>query len=459
MNSFEQIKALLELKEKGAISDAEFKKMLDILEAESKKEENAGVRSENLEESDDAEELGVRQKETEQKIRTQAEQTTREIRELVQLGKIEEALILFTSFDRKDLFDPRMSQLLNEKKAELEQRNRAKSEVNRDQELIEQLYEAYRRKDLSTAQIKFDQIKNKDVISTSIKKDLADFEKKNANEARVEDDRRRLIKEQNKKRTNFRNYTIYSVLFLLIVGGVYSFLTKTPGYLYLSNVETSKDVDSVNKKDTDTTKTTPIDDNAGEDNGGQGDEPEDNDTLKSSFLNHKNISSMNIEGFKTPFGIVFIQYSEKGDYRKAATEPELKKPESIIKDANLIKLLNERFDLNIAVPGGKQPEQKPNPKPKPEQRQPQQPQSQSQPRQEQYTSSELLEFPEKYVTEAERLKQKIKDPAVSLEEKNLAADHIITIRKEYESNVNKKWKENPQVQRILTDCIKVALKY
>ena len=34
MNSFEQIKALHELKEKGAISDLEFKQMLKLIEAE-----------------------------------------------------------------------------------------------------------------------------------------------------------------------------------------------------------------------------------------------------------------------------------------------------------------------------------------------------------------------------------------------------------------------------------------
>jgi outer membrane biosynthesis protein TonB len=74
---------------------------------------------------------------------------------------------------------------------------------------------------------------------------------------------------------------------------------------------------------------------------------------------------MEIEGFKKPFGIVYLQYSKKGEYRKAATEPELNKTESIIKDANLINLLNERFDLEVTVPGGKQPEPKPDPKPNP----------------------------------------------------------------------------------------------
>jgi hypothetical protein len=398
MNSFEQIKALLELKEKGAISDAEFKKMLDILEAESKKEENAGVRSENLEESDDAEELGVRQKETEQKIRTQAEQTTREIRELVQLGKIEEALITFSNFERKDLFDPKMSQLLNEKKAELE--------------------------------------------------------KKKAEEARFDREREERFNKQEQLKKLRQKRQVYS-----FVIGLALILAFTG---YCSNKKSpSNDNESL-----DTKETTYIE------NADTLAKSEDDAALKQKFLSHQYITTKDARLRKT-FGIVFLQFTDQGEYRRASTVLGLDKPDALIKGPKLIQLLNERFGLNVAIPVSEnqevnpkpeikpepkpKPEQKPNPKPKPEQRQPQQPQSQ--PRQEQYTSSELLEFPEKYLFEAERLKQKIKDPAVSLEEKNLAADHIITIRKEYESNVNKKWKENPQVQRILTDCIKVALKY
>jgi hypothetical protein len=207
MNSFEQIKALLELKEKGAISEAEFKKMLDILEAESKKDEKSGGR----------EEEDLSQKEAEQKRKAQADQTTREIRELVQLGKIEEALTEFSSFDRKDLFDPQMTQQLNARKAELDLRNKTKNEANRDQEFIEQLYEAYRRKDLRTTQIKFAQIKNKDVISTNIKKDLAEFEKKNADEARVERERVKEIRALEKRKKQLANRSSFALASLILI--------------------------------------------------------------------------------------------------------------------------------------------------------------------------------------------------------------------------------------------------
>ena len=204
MNSFEQIKALLELKEKGAISDAEFKKMLDILEAESKKEEIAEDQQKNAVESNNAEQLELRQKEAEQKIRTQAEQTTREILELHKLGKIEEVFNLFTRFERKDLFDPKIQQLLNKEKAEIEERNKRKTEANRDQELIQQLYAAHRNKDLARAIIIFEQIKNKTVISSLIINELAEFEKKNAEDTRIDEERKKSLREEGIQRRHKR---------------------------------------------------------------------------------------------------------------------------------------------------------------------------------------------------------------------------------------------------------------
>ena len=398
-----------------------------------------------------------------QKLKALADQTTREIRELIQLGKIEEALTKFSSFDRKDLFDPQMKQQLNEKKAEYDQRNKTKNEANRDQELIEQLYEAYRRKDLPTAQIKFDQIKNKDVISSSIKKDLAEFEMKNADEARVEDDRRRLVKEQAKRKKKLQANILYAVICIVIAGGVYSFLTKTPSYLYLSNVETSKDVDN-DKQDTDLKETTPKDDTTSRDNGGQQNDDEDTDTLKSKFLNHKNIEGINIiVNNKKPFGQVWLKYTEDKQYRKAKNKAGLKDDKNVIKDEQDIQILNKRFGLNVTVQGGQKPEPAQQQGGQQQQRGQQQQQGQQQQRvqqqqQQQNSSAELPEFPEKYVNEAEDLKNQIKDTKVSSDDKKVAAERIKAIKKDYVSNVNKKWKENPQVQRKLNSCETVALK-
>jgi hypothetical protein len=497
MNSFEQIKALLELKNKGTISDAEFKQMLDILEAESKKEENAGVRSENLEESDDAEELGVRQKDTEQKLKAQAEQTTREIRELVQLGEIEEALITFSNFERKDLFDPKMSQLLNEKKAELELKKKAKNEINRDQELIEKLYEAYRRKDLSTAQIKFDQIKNKDVISSSIKKDLADFEKKKAEEARFDREREERFNKQEQLKKLRQKRQVYS-----FVIGLALILAFTG---YCSNKKSpSNDNESL-----DTKETTYIE------NADTLAKSEDDAALKQKFLNHRVIRSNEIQGFQKHFGIVFLQYSEKGDYRKADSERDLNKPESIIKDANLITLLNKQFRLNILstesdlkklynvlsrnryytktfVEFQKQwldqgyrkkvyhvvcrdgiytksedeflkkysyqsPKQIINSNTQEIKKQ----HIVVEPitRQKQKLNTELSEFPEKFIFEAEKLGRKIWDEKVNSADKKAASKRIVEINQDYVSNQNITWKIDPTVQRRLERCYIVAVNY
>jgi hypothetical protein len=390
-----------------------------------------------------------------QKLKALADQTTREIRELIQLGKIEEALTKFSIFDRKDLFDPQMKQQLNEKKAEYDQRNKTKNEANRDQELIEQLYEAYRRKDLPTAQIKFDQIKNKDVISSSIKKDLAEFEMKNADEARVEDDRRRLVKEQAKRKKKLQANILYAVICIVIAGGVYSFLTKTPSYLYLSNVEKPKNLDN-DKQDTDPKKTAEVDDTSSRDNGGQQNNDEDTDTLKSKFLNHKNLNSMDIVGFKQPFGIVFIQYSKEGDYRKAKTEPELNKPESIIKDANLIKLLNERFGLKVAVPGVKKPE----PKPKPETKK-QNPEQEQKPKPELKPEGNnvLIDFPSDKLSRAKTCKQNLLAPDTDKNSKKSWANEILAIKKLYDEGKDIKYKANKLTETTLGQCAIEANKH
>jgi hypothetical protein len=225
MNSFEQIKALLELKEKGTISDAEFKQMLAILEAESKKEDHSESQSENIEVSDDTEEWGVRQKEAEKKLKTKAEQTTREILELHKLGKFEEAFNLFTRFERKDLFEPNMLQLLNAEKAKLEERIKRKTEANRDKELIEQLYKAHINKDFARAIIVFDQIKNKALISPLITNELAEFEKKNADDAKIEEERKRLLREESIQRRHKRQAYLIALglAFILVFFGYCSF--------------------------------------------------------------------------------------------------------------------------------------------------------------------------------------------------------------------------------------------
>jgi hypothetical protein len=395
MNSFEQIKSLLELKEKGVISDADFKKMLDILEAESKKEEKSSGREEAEEE--------LSQQETEQKLRAQANQTTREIFELIQFGKIKEALSKFSSFERKDLFDPKINQLLNEKKAELELKNKTKNEANQNTGL-------------------------------------------NADEARVEREKVREIRALEKRKKQLTNKIGFALVLLILILAF---------AVYCSNKKSSANAnESQNAKDT-----------AYLENPDTLAKVEHEDALKQKFLAHQYINSKDASLNKS-FGIVFLQYTVQNEYKMSSTALGLQQPDALINDPKLIQLLNQQFGLNVKTQQQPNPEPKlkPEPKPKPElqpeETKPQpKPLQQQQPRQEQNSNAELPEFPEKYVTEAEYLKQKIKDPAVSLVEKNLAADRIIAIRKEYESNVNKKWKENPQFQRRLTDCVKVALKY
>jgi hypothetical protein len=295
--------------------------------------------------------------ETEQKLKAQAEQTSREIRELVQLGNIEEALITYSHFERKDLFDPKMQQLLNEKKAELEQKNKAITQASREKQLIEQIYTALGNNDLATAEIKFDQIRDKNVLSKSVQNEINQYKRQRSEEERLKSERNKLKQKKEFRKKQIKQTIYVCIAALIIGGGIGSYVTKTPSYLY-SNSNSPKP-----KGGGDTIGPTIIDTTGG--NGGQVGETVENDPLKTKFLNHENIKSMEIEGFKKPFGIVYLQYSKKGEYRKAATEPELNKTESIIKDANLINLLNERFDLEVTVPGGKQPEPKPDPKPNP----------------------------------------------------------------------------------------------
>jgi hypothetical protein len=323
MNSFEQIKALLELKEKGAISDADFKKMLDILEAESKKE-------------------------TEQKLE-----------------------------------------------------HKTKNEANQDTRL-------------------------------------------NADDARVEREREKRFNEQEKRKELGQKKKVYG--FVIGLALILAFAG------YCSNKKSS-----ANANESQDAKETTYLENS--DTLAKG---EDEVALKQKFLAHQYITSTDARLNKA-FGIVFLQYTEKNEYRKSSTALGLQQPDALISDPKLIQLLNHKFGLNVKTQKQPKPEPKPNlelqpeaelkPEPKPVQQQ------QQQIRREQIASSELPEFPEKYVTDAEYLKQKIKDPAVSLVEKNLAADRIIAIRKDYESNVNKKWKENPQIERRLTVCVKAALIY
>jgi hypothetical protein len=157
-------------------------------------------------------------------------------------------------------------------------------------------------------------------------------------------------------------------------------------------------------------------------------------------------------------GLVFLQYTAQNEYRRSSTALGLQQPDALIKDPQLIQLLNQKFGLNV-----KTQQQQPKPKPKPELQLEQKPKpeskhAQQQQQQRQNSSAELPEFPEKYVTEAEGLKKKINDATVSSEEKKVAAERIKAIKKDYVSNVNKKWKGNPQVQRKLNSCETVALK-
>jgi hypothetical protein len=390
-----------------------------------------------------------------QKLKALANQTTIEIRELIKLGKIEEALTKFSSFDRKDLFDPQMKQQLNEKKAEYDQRNKTKNEANRDQELIEQLYEAYRRKDLATTQIKFDQIKNKDFISSSIKKDLAEFEMKNADEARVKREREKEIKALENRKKQLANRIGFAIAFLILIGGGFaSYQFKTPAYFYTS-VESSKkgekDNTIIGKSDT-LLKLN----------------PESTDSISVKFLSHQPIRALEVIEFKQsprPFEDVFIQYTKNGEYRKAKNKAGLKDDKNVIKDEQDIQILNNRFGLNVTVQGGQKPEparqQQQQQGGQQQQRGQQQrgQQQQQQQQQQQNSSLELPEFPEIYVTEAEKLKNQINDPKVSSEAKKQAVERIKEIKRDFTSNVNKKWKWNDRVQRKLNSFYTVADNY
>ena len=437
MNSFEQIKALLELKEKGTISDAEFKQMLAILEAESKKEDHSESQSANIEVSDDTEEWGVRQKEAEKKLKTKAQQTTREILERHKSGKIEEAFNLFTRFERKNLFDPKIQQLLNKEKAEIEERNKRKTEANLDQELIQQLDAAHRNKDFARAKIIFDQINNKTVISPLIKYELTEFEKKKAEEARFDREKKGGFNKQEQLKKLRQKRQVYS-----FVIGLALILAFTG---YCSNKKTpSNDNESLGTKET-----TYIE------NADTLAKSEDDAALKQKFLSHQYITTIDAR-LRKAFGIVFLQYTEQGEYRRASTVLGLDKPDALIKDPKLIQLLNERFGLNLEVQ--QQPKLLPKPKPefKPETQLKPEPKQQEQ-RQEQNTSAELPEFPDKYVKEAESCKKTILDPNNSAAEKKVAADRIIEIKREFVSNQNKKWKANAVVQSKLNKYETAAL--
>ncbi len=323
MNSFEQIKALLELKEKGAISDADFKKMLDILEAESKKE-------------------------TEQKLE-----------------------------------------------------HKTKNEANQDTRL-------------------------------------------NADEARVEHEREKRFNEQEKRKELGQKKKVYG--FVIGLALILAFVG------YCSNKKSSTDA----KESQDAKETTYLE------NADTLAKVEHENALKQKFLAHQYINSKDANLIKA-FGVVFLQYTVQNEFRRSSTALGLQQPDALIKDPQLIQLLNQKFGLNVNTqqqPKPKpKPELQPEPKPKPESKHAQQQQQQRQQQQQQQNSSaELPEFPEKYVTEAEGLKKKIIDATVSSEEKKVAAERIKAIKKDYVSNVNKKWKGNPQVQRKLNSCETVALK-
>lgn len=318
MNSFEQIKALLELKEKGAISDADFKKMLDILEAESKKE-------------------------TEQKLE-----------------------------------------------------HKTKNEANQDTRL-------------------------------------------NADEARVEHEREKRFNEQEKRKELGQKKKVYG--FVIGIALILAFVG------YCSNKKSSTDAN-----ESQDTKETTYSENAD-----TLAKVEHEDALKQKFLSHQYINSTDA-GLNKAFGVVFLQYTAQNEYRRSSTALGLQQPDALIKDPQLIQLLDQKFGLNVNTQ--QQPKPKPKPELQPEPKLKTEPKLvQQQPRQEQSSSAEIPEFPEKYLTEAQDLKHQINDPTISSEKKKLAAERIKAIKKDYVSNVNKKWKENPQIQRKLNSCYTVADNY
>jgi hypothetical protein len=389
-----------------------------------------------------------------QEIKRKQEQTeifSREISELIKLENTEELLQRYNSFEYKQLLDPQLIRLIQEQKEQYDKKAQNKLDSKREQELVQQCIRAYNANDIETAYIKYEQIKNKNSLIPSIQKSLQEYETKLAKDAQIESDRRRLIKKQAQKKSKIQKNILYSLFFLLIVGGVYSFLTETPGFLYQteennSDNDTTNESNKAGKKNQDTTNKSTL---------------SAFDSLKAKFLNHESIASEDLQiipDFISKFGIVYIQYSEKGDYRKAKTEPTLSKPESIIKDVKEIQFLNETFNLNVVIPQSENQNQLPIPAQQQQQQQTIHRQTrQEQPRQEQNSSAELPEFPLRYLNEAEELKKKINDNAVSSEEKKVAAERIKAIKKDYVSNVNKKWKENPKIHRKLTSCETVAL--
>lgn len=360
MNSFEQIKALLELKEKGAISDAEFKQMLAIIEAESKKEE--------------------------------------------------------------------------------------KSESSNSKESQNQ----------------------------------AEYNKQKSGKA---------ILQLNHKKPLRKTVLVSAALIIIGVG-----ITEYPFKANDNSIQTAKNHDKNPKK-------IPRNPKPG--------------LVRQKFLNHRVIRSNEIQGFQKHFGIVFLQYSEKGDYRKADSERDLNKPESIIKDANLITLLNNVFGLNVLsyesdlkklysvlsrngyytktfVEFQKQwqdqgyrrkvyhvvfrdgiytksedeflkkysyqpPKQIINSNS--EEIKKQHLVVEPITRQNQNLITALSEFPEKFIFEAEKLGRIIWDEKVNSAYKKAASKQIMDINRDYVSNQNIKWKVDPIVQRRLERCYIVAVNY
>ena len=261
-------------------------------------------------------------------------ETERTIRELFKLEQFDNALFLYNHFEFKKYIDPEVINLLNNanrvsfenKKAAFDLRNKTKIESEKENDLIRQIFEAHRNRDMKTAAVYFEQLKIKENIPRNIQAEIHAYNTQIANKNEEERNRLLLIKaQQDKKKKLINNLAFVAAILIIIGGGFASFIYKTPSFLY----------------------------------GGPPTPPVHVDSLKQAFLNHKPIKASEINNFKNTFGTDYLQYTDQNEYRRAKTFQELKNPESIIKDAKSIRLINVRFGLDVTAP--EQPKPVPNP--------------------------------------------------------------------------------------------------
>jgi hypothetical protein len=259
-------------------------------------------------------------------LQRRANEAASEISQALKLGHIDDALSIYNRVENKSLIDPAVVKHLEDKKAAIDLRNKTKIESEKENDLIHQIFEAHRNRDLRTAAAYFEQLKIKENIPRNIQAEIHAYNAQIANKNEEERNQLLLLKaQQDKKKKLINNLAFVAAILIIIGGGFASFIYKTPSFLY----------------------------------GGPPTPPVHVDSLKQAFLNHKPIKASKINNFKNSFGTDYLKYTDQNEYRRAKNIQDLKNSESVIKDAKSIRLINVRFGLNVPAPN--QPKPVPNP--------------------------------------------------------------------------------------------------